>query len=89
MERDIASLHSWPQGRLAEMNKVSPSSVMLANRSIELAHGSSLSMSKDGHRERRRLGGGGRGPQGCVPSHGALEMREMAMNTGALEGPKV
>lgn len=40
--------------------------------------------------------GGGRGPQGCVPSHGALEMREtargkcvLAMNTGALEGPKV
>lgn len=39
--------------------------------------------------ERGEGWGGGRGPQGCVPSHGALEMRETAMNTGALEDPKV
>lgn len=53
MERDITSLHSWLQGCLAEMNRVSPLSVcfslMLVNRSIETAHGSSLSMRKDGH----------------------------------------
>lgn len=66
MEQDIASLHSWLQGRLAEMNRVSPLSVMLVNRSIEPVHGSSLSMSKDGHRERRRLRGRARASGMCA-----------------------
>lgn len=89
MERDIASLHSWLQSRLAEMNRVSPPSVcfslMLVNRSIETAHRSSLSMRKNGHRERRRLRAGrGGGPQGCVPFHGAPEMRKVARGKSRL-----